>query len=395
MDDAASTRYILPCGVMTSMSAYLDSVINKLAHALEWAQKDNSIGTANAAIREMHLSFRRYICRQECHSGAYALPDTYATTHTRTSPEPSASTLAFNQIEPLPNCRGLCWPFFGLENWPQNNDHWRRVDMNDLPDCALRDRNWVPIATPLAHLAELPVPRGPQMRELHTLSPLQRFLASGEPADMAPTSYLSSATDTGYASVSVAHRPRALAGCAYDTHSSNSSSSSYTRKRRYCAEDIPSRLSSSPEPDGPVSRQRKRVRRHSSFPYVVPEQRRIVQRHMTAPTAPSTTCVASGSASGWGGMDVDTDADESVYRESESESRGTGSSDDSEMSNTASVVLDQGDPAALDDDMDARPASAPWWGEVDAAADRLVEDHSPTRPSRWLRVLRKLFYWQT
>lgn len=373
---------------MNDMSVYLNSVIKKLLHVLKWIETGEgmpSIYAANAAIREMHLSLRRFVCQQECHPDDDALSDA-TTANTSISSEPGSSTLP-SPI--LPACNKLCSPFFGLETWPKNNSHWYRTELNNLPDRELRDRNWVPIATPLERLAEHLAPQRP---EPHIpLSPLQRFCASREPIDVGKWLSLSSpsrfspATDTGYASLSVSQRCRSLGGYTSDADSTaanpSSPSSSSTRKRRQRVEDLPSHFSSSGELDGQVSRPRKRARHHSSFTHVVPQRKRAVQRSMSMPTASSTTCVSSGGARGQDDMDVD---------ESDSDSRITGYSND--ISNATLAGLDQGDATSSKDDMDAL-TSAPWWNEEVAAADSSVDDHLP-RPSRWLRVLWKLFYWQ-
>lgn len=383
---------------MASMSAYLDLVTNKLHYFLRWLQTHESVDSirmTNTAAREMHLSLRRYVCQQVCYPDAYAHPDAYATAGTSTSLDPCLSTPPFGYIDAiLPGCRGLCAPFFGLETWPQSNDHWRRIDLSSLPDCALRDRNWVPITTPLARLAELRAEQGSPKRERVTASPLQRYLAVEERGDILPTSYRSfappPATDTGYASLSGAGCPRASSDDAYQSNGSPSSSSStsYGRKRRRYAADISPRDSSSPDLDGPASRQRKRARRHPSFPYVVPASKRIVPRSMSAPSAFSATCVSHENSLEWEGMDVDADAD--VFQEVGS--RWAGCSDET-SSTSGSGVLDHGGAAAPEDGIDAKPVSTMWWGDDAAAADSPVEDHSP-RPSGWLRVLWKLFDWR-
>lgn len=390
MDDDASTHYILPTTVMASMSAFLDFVINKFHHVLTWLQTDESVDSlrmTNAAIRATHLSLRRYICQQECFPDAYAHPDTYATAGPST--DLRLTTIPCDRVDTiLPGCRGLCAPFFGLETWPQNNHHWHRIDLSALPDCALRDRNWVPIATPLQRFAELRAEQGSGRHELGTASPLQRFLASMERGDILPTSCRprapAVATDTGYASSESAYQAGGYA--------SSSSSTSFGRKRRRYAADIPHRRSSSPEPDGPEFRRRKRTRRRSSFPYIVPAHKTTALRSMSAPSALSAICLSHESSSEWEGMDVEADADASGYREMEE--HWTNSNHDTSDTSGSDIIGDGG-AAAPEDDMDARPGNTLWWGDAAAAAtaDSPVEDHSP-KPSRWLRMLWKLFDWR-
>ena len=85
-------------------------------------------------------------------------------------------------------------------------------------------------------------------------------------------------------------------------------------------------------------------------------------------------------------MDVDEDA----YQERAQP--WAGCSDDT-SSTSATGILDDGDAAAREDATDAKLENTPCWGEPAAAADSPVEDPS-LRPSRWLRMLWKLFDWR-
>ncbi|KZT67105.1 hypothetical protein DAEQUDRAFT_767470 [Daedalea quercina L-15889] len=381
LEDEASTHYILPRTVMESMSTYLDSVIGKLCYVLMWLQTDeskHSIRTVNQALRDMHVSLKHYYCYHAC----------------RLDATPDASVSESSGTPTLPDCRGLCEPWFGIENWPQNNDHWQRIDIPMAVDCDIRDRNWVPMSVPpeehLERCAELgkrqSIPRS------HTTSPLQRFLAlpSRDPLiDTPPTScrrppVASTPMDPGHVSA----LPGALTDYTYDadcSRSSSSSSTSYSRKRRRHSDEA-----SPGEPSSAVQaspRRAKRMRRRSSWPCAVPDAGRAIQRRPAASSPLSTsytTCVSSSSPE-----DMDVDRDWDIFDEPR---RSVIMSGD-ETSITTSGVLDECEGSERDAHMPTKDLETPSLSWSDVAPDKEVDAYSP-RPSRWLRKLWRLFDWR-
>jgi len=382
-DDEASTHYFLPRTVMESMSAYLDSVFFKLYYALTWIQSGEGkhhVRTVNEAIRDMHLSLRRYNCQHVCN------PDATPSAHA------SAPSFGAHALPVLPDCRELCGPRFGIEDWPQNFDHLRRIDINAAPDWTLRDRNWVPMTVPLEqYLAQSRELRRRQSAPYNrTTSPLQRFLASSSrdsSVDIPPTScrrppVASTSTDTGYGSA----LPDVLADdfIHTDRSSSSSTATSDTRKRRRHADD-PSGDAISETNVSP--RHPKRMRRHQSCPNGVPTVKRQVRRRYTTPTLLSTTCVALSEEDA---MDVDHHSD-ALSGLTQCAQGAPGSLDDSgdDTSISASLALDEFD--VMQRDLVVEPEGSRCRSSV--MVDSAADGHG-AGPSTWLRRLWRLFGWR-
>ncbi|TFY53697.1 hypothetical protein EVJ58_g9307 [Rhodofomes roseus] len=369
---------------MEDMTRYLDSVVTKLDDALVWLQsvegKDH-IRTSNETIRDMHLSLRRFSCRKVC------APDAAPS-----APFP-VPEFGGHMMPILPDCRGLCEPYFGLKGWPQNFEHMHSIDLNALPDWTLRDRNWVPMSVPLEEYIV-------QRRELRrqrdatqkcTTSPLQRFLVStsrDSPIDIPPTScrrppVAPTSTDTGY----VSGPPGTLLD---DTDTSRSASTSDSKKRRRLVDEpAGSSLSEAGATVSESPRDTKRIRRHYSWPNdIPPPPRRTIRRRFTTPAPLSVTCVSPSADEA---MDVDRESSDALSGPTQFGPPGLDDSSGDGSSISASDVLDETEVAQRD--TSAERHDTPRWHGATAATDKPTDHHGPG-PSTWLRKLWRIFGWR-